>query len=288
MSMEAGKGRRRRRWIRYIRLSWLSVVHLVSVVAAGAAIAGVWFWILEGPDREQERDARIAELVARSNDILSNLSTKTAAIAMFDPSIEWAIDTLAKHKRPIVIQSSNVDLSGVTIECAAISIVAENLSLERAKIGHSLIDWRGRHFSGDSLQMNSTLLLVRDVRGGSFSFDWPHGSISHSVIASIPSRTDTPNPTLQFQGTAFDQVSVYGQTRALGFGKGRWDELSVPEPRCTLEHDAGDGDITSECGREFNAFASGPVDDRALYDEPCGRPSYAVSAVHGLASEPSP
>jgi hypothetical protein len=136
------------------------IEHVIGIGAGLAAIAGVLFWFYEAGDRDEERSARRAELVARAQTILTSIDPQEEIDSYDNPLIEWAIVTLARYDQPIFIKAKTVSLIGIELECAKISVEADSLRLPLAELSGVTLSWTGRNLDMDKTVGHSVSLYL--------------------------------------------------------------------------------------------------------------------------------
>src|SRR5262249_33812220 len=125
---------------------------VIYLVAAIAGIAGVVFWIWESPDRDEEREARQSELVARANQILKDAGASGRISNADDPTVGWAIQTLIKYRNPVVLNAEHVTLVQVKAECAAMTVNAKSFTILGGRFANTQIEWDGQTFHAVQLE----------------------------------------------------------------------------------------------------------------------------------------
>lgn len=127
---------------------------IIYFIAAIAGIAGVAFWIWEWPDREEERNARQSELVARANQILKDAGATGRIANAEDPTVGWAVETLVKYRHPVFLTAEHVTLAQLTADCAAIAVNAKSFTILGGHLENTQIEWSGETF--DAVQLEAT------------------------------------------------------------------------------------------------------------------------------------
>lgn len=128
-----------------------------TLLAAVAAVVGVWTWIAERDDRMQERNVRRATLASSAREILINEE------GTIEPtySVQQAIWNLHLLDQPVEIRAKNVNLTGLVLPCGAYSISAENLFLDATSVYQAFLFIRADNVELYSSLFRNTEVIVR-------------------------------------------------------------------------------------------------------------------------------
>lgn len=120
-------------------LLWRTTVGLATI----AGIASAYFWVLEAPDRAEERLVRRSQLISDARAVLDAAQLRPVIDGISNPSISAAVQTLADFGQPVVITADRVFLEHLRLECAEIEIKSRTLDLFDTYFGSSVLYWNG-------------------------------------------------------------------------------------------------------------------------------------------------
>lgn len=158
---------------------WPTVERWVTLGAAIAAILGVFFWISEGPDRDEERSNRRAELLGRAEDAIARAAEDGVISTTYDHRLEWAVETLASLNSPISLRAPIVDLGQLRLDCGYITISADTFDASRAVLRGVEMEIYSPSIDMRSLRAIDTKILVLP------SINSPHPKVNLDLSGSV-------------------------------------------------------------------------------------------------------
>lgn len=177
--------------------SWVTIATTFATLAASAiAFVGVFVWIDEKSDREDERIARAEEREVREADVVGKALQIIAAESrdgLFSNKdsgqAQWAIEALAKIGARIIIEAEQVDLVDVAIDCADFEIKTNLLTILRSRFRAGRMELTADTIT-TTLGSFVDMQFVARVRTGGATFEFDKSGIADVTIfdAGAPSN----------------------------------------------------------------------------------------------------
>lgn len=145
-------------WMRPRHTVWDRFIQVLTILASVTAIAGVWVWVDEKNDREDERRARQEEratrsadsevrrmaLIAQAQEIISSAGSR-GNMNSYVGNLQWSIDLLTRENQPISVATpKTLTIFGLDFTCAKVFIQAKSTSIFQSTFRNSSISVSGR------------------------------------------------------------------------------------------------------------------------------------------------
>jgi hypothetical protein len=220
---------------------WKRAEHVLGVLAAIAAILGVGFWLSEGPDREQERSMRRAELIARAETVIVRSAEDGWLSNLSDPQLVWAMRTLAELSHPIMLKAKMVFLADLRLSCATILVSADQFHAGGAELNEVALTAHAPIVVLSDLRARQGLisfLPIGDEETRPFSIDLD-GAILDEIHLRLMPRPEQDHPvTLKASGILARDLRVSYTDQDLHY---KWitdvDKQVLPDVECLARAD---------------------------------------------------